>query len=53
MMFLPMAIDTEAVTTVLTDLQTAGVTVVGAGIAVGATIFGLMFVWRKARKAVN
>lgn len=46
-------IDTTAITKVLADLGTAGGVVVAAGIAVGAAIFGLLFLWRKARSAVS
>lgn len=46
-------IDTTAVEGVLSDLLTAGTSVVAVGIGVAAAIFGLLWVWRKAKGALS
>ena len=50
---MPMAIDTTAITTALTDLGTAGGTVVAAAIAVAIALFGVPWLWRRAKKTVS
>lgn len=48
-----MEIDTSPVTDTLTELGAAGGVVVAAGIAISAGIFGVMWLWKKGRKAAS
>ena len=48
-----LAIDTSAITAALADLSTSGVAIVGAAVGVSVALFGLHFLWRKARSSVN
>lgn len=48
-----MEIDTTAITAAITELGTAGGTVIAAGIAVAVSFFGLPFLWRKAKSTVR
>lgn len=53
MNFLPLAIDTSAITSNLTELATGGGVVIAAAIAVSMGFFGIQLLWRKGRKAVS
>lgn len=46
-------IDTSAITGALSELSTNGVAIVGAAVGVSVALFGLQFLWRKARSSVN
>lgn len=48
-----LAIDTAPITSAMTELGTAGTTVIAAGIAIAVGFFGLPFLWRKAKKTVG
>lgn len=50
---MPLAIDVTAITGALTDLGTAGGTIIAAAIAVAIALFGVPWLWKKAKKTVN
>lgn len=52
-MILPLAIETKPITDALSDLSTAGAAVVAAAIAVAIALFGVPWLWRKAKKTVS
>lgn len=48
-----MEIDTSVVDGLITDLGTAVVPVIGGALGVAATVFGVLWLWRRGKKAVG
>lgn len=49
----PFAIDTSPITDAITDLGSAGGAVIAAGLVVAVALFGVPFLWKRAKKIVG